>query len=140
MLMISVPGQKTAGQKTDALLEFVDIYPTLCELAGLPLTEGLEGQSFVPLIENPARPWKKAAFSQYPRSSLMGYAMRTDRYRYVEWVPKDKLGKSKPTGLELYDHQTDPDENVNIAGKPENKATIEQLSEQLHAGWKAAKP
>jgi arylsulfatase A-like enzyme len=83
-----MPDQKPRGVKTDALVEFVDIYPTLCELAGLPLTKGLEGTSFAPLLDNPNRPWKKAAFSQYPRERLMGHAMRTDRYRYVEWSEK----------------------------------------------------
>ena len=136
MLMISAPQQKNRGAKTDALVEFVDIYPSLCELAGLPPTDGLEGKSFVPLIENPKRDWKTAAFSQYPRGKLMGYAMRTDRYRYIEWAEK---GKS-PEGIELYDHKKDPDENVNIANQLENIKLVDQLSEQLHKGWKAAMP
>jgi arylsulfatase A-like enzyme len=131
--MISVPGQKSRGVKTDALVEFVDIYPTLSELAGLPLSDGLEGTSFAPVVENPQRPWKKAAFSQYPRTGLMGYAMRTDRYRYVEWRKRDGTVE----GRELYDHQKDPDENVNLADQPENKALIAQLTTDLKAGWKA---
>lgn len=133
LLMISVPGQKSRGVKTDALVEFVDIYPTLSELAGLPLSDGLEGTSFAPVVENPQRPWKKAAFSQYPRTGLMGYAMRTDRYRYVEWRKRDGTVE----GRELYDHQKDPDENVNLADQPENKALIAQLTTDLKAGWKA---
>lgn len=136
MLMISAPEQKKRGAKTDALVEFVDIYPSLCELAGLPPTDGLEGKSFVPLMKNPKLEWKTAAFSQYPRGKLMGYAMRTDRYRYIEWAEK---GKS-PEGTELYDHKKDPDENVNIAKLPENKKLVAQLSEQLSKGWKAALP
>src|SRR6185295_15291390 len=103
MMMLSAPKQKNRGVKTDALVEFVDIYPTLCELAGLPLTDGLEGTSFAPLLHDPKQPWKKAAFSQYPRKKLMGHAMRTDRYRYVEWAEKDKA----PEGFELYDHKND---------------------------------
>ncbi len=143
LLMISVPGQKTAGRSTDALVEFVDIYPTLCELCGLPLPEGLEGTSFVPLLEDPNRPWKKAAFSQYPRyvrgvGRVMGYSMRTDRYRFTEWRAVDE---SKDfCQRELYDHKVDPKENVNIANRPENKRLVAQLAEQLHAGWKAALP
>ena len=62
-LIINVPGQQPAGAKTDALVEFVDIYPTLCDLCGIPLPEGLEGSSFKPLMENPNREWKEAAFS-----------------------------------------------------------------------------
>ena len=135
-LMISAPEQKKRGSKTDALVEFVDIYPSLCELAGLPLTSGLEGKSFVPLMEDPKREWKTAAFSQYPRGKVMGYAMRTDRYRYIEWAEK---GKS-PEGIELYYHKRDPDENVNVAKLPENKKLVAELSEQLRKGWKAAVP
>jgi iduronate 2-sulfatase len=135
-LIISVPGQKTAGAKTDALTEFVDIYPTLVQLAGLPECKGLEGTSFVPLIENPKQTWKTAAFSQYPRGKLMGRALRTDRYRFVEWAEQDKA----PEGRELYDHQTDPDENFNLANQPQNQKLVEKLSNQLHAGWQKAVP
>lgn len=137
LLMICVPGQQARGQKTDALVEFVDIYPTLCQLAGMPLTPGLEGSSFASLLQDPKRPWKKAAFSQYPRGKLMGYAMRTDRYRYVEWIDTPSR---KVEGRELYDHQNDPDENVNLAGRPEQAATVKQLTTMLEAGWKAAQP
>ena len=67
-LLLSVPGMKTAGKHTDALVEFVDIYPTLAELCGLPLPQHLEGASFVPVLRRSVdRPWKTAAFSQYPR-------------------------------------------------------------------------
>lgn len=136
-LIISAPGQKHAGAATDALAEFVDIYPTLCELCGLPLPEGLEGTSLVPVMQDPDRPWKSAAFSQYPRGQVMGYSMRTDRYRYTEWLPK---GGGEPVARELYDHQEDPQENVNLAGRPEHEHLVQQLSRQLHAGWQAALP
>lgn len=138
LLMLSVPQQKHRGTKTDAFVEFVDVYPTLCDLAGLKQTEGLEGTSFAPLLDNPNKPWKSAAFSQYPRGWLMGYAMRTDRYRYVEWVAK--INPKRVAGRELYDHETDPDENLNIANHPENKEVIASLSKRLNAGWRAAVP
>jgi iduronate 2-sulfatase len=138
-LMISVPGMKSAGSRTAALTEFVDIYPTLCELAGLELPEGLEGTSFVPLLDDPARPWKKAAFSQYPRpKDLMGYSMKTDRYRYTEWVKRDD--HTNVVARELYDHQGDPLETANIAARSDQAAIVQQLSSQLRAGWKAAQP
>ena len=141
-LIISAPGMKTAGQHTDALVEFVDIYPTLAELAGLPLPSGLEGTSFKPVLENPVRHWKTAAFSQYPRSAhgtkLMGYSMRTDRYRFTRWVQKDD--HSKVDAVELYDHQVDPQENANIANVPANKELVEKLTQQWLGGWKGAKP
>ncbi|MEW6302446.1 MAG: sulfatase [Verrucomicrobiota bacterium] len=141
-LLISVPGMKSAGQRTDALVEFVDIYPTLAELCGLPRPAHLEGTSFAPVIENPNRAWKTAAFSQYPRSSggkqLMGYSMRTERYRFTRWV--QKADHSKVEAVELYDHRTDPQENVNIAHEPKNAELVAKLTEQWLKGWRGAGP
>ena len=135
-LIFSAPGQKNPGATTDALAEFVDVYPTLCELCGLPIPEGLEGTSLVPVMGDPNRPWKQAAFSQYPRRKVMGHSMRTDRYRYTEWA----VPGQEPVAIELYDHRTDPQENVNVAGRPENKDVVAKLSRMLHAGWRAALP
>lgn len=140
-LILSVPGIKNAGQHTKALVEFVDIYPTLADLAGLPLPGHLEGVSFKPLLDEPNRPWKTAAFSQYPRSQkggLMGYSMRTDRYRFTQWV--NRADHSKVDAVELYDHQTDAQENQNLAGRPENAALVKELTAKLETGWKAALP
>jgi len=114
----------------------VDIYPSLCELAGLPVPEHLEGTSFAPLMDRPDLSWKTAAFSLYPRGGTMGWSMRTDRYRYTEWGP----WQQEPLFRELYDHQTDPDENVNIAGHPDLAETVAALSKQLHQGWRGARP
>ena len=136
-MIFSAPGQTKPGAKTDALVEFVDIYPTLCELCGLPLPEGLEGTSLVPVMENPDRSWKTAAFSQYPRGKIMGYSMRTERYRYTEW--RSRAG-GRPVGRELYDQQADPQENVNLANRPGQKELTGQLGRQLQAGWQAARP
>ena len=141
-LVVSVPGQKGAGKATDALVEFVDIYPTLAEVCRLPKPDGVEGSSFAPLLDDPKRPWKAAAFSQYPRGGkdtgpLMGYAVRTDRYRYVEWRKRDGTGV---VARELYDHQTDPDEGRNVAGDPANKGVVEKLANQLAAGWTGNAP
>ena len=137
-MMISIPGMKHAGEKTSALTEYVDIYPTLVELCGLKQPNGLEGTSFVPLIEDPSRPWKKAAFSQYPREqkNVMGYSIRTDTWRYTEWVTRD--AKREVIARELYDQENDPLEKVNIAAQqPE---AVKRLSEQLAKGWKGALP
>jgi arylsulfatase A-like enzyme len=133
-LIISAPGQTRRGVKTDALVEFVDIYPTLVELCGLPVPAGLDGTSLVPVLDAPDRPLKRAAFSQYPRGEVMGRSIRTDRYRYTEWA---KPG-APPLGIELYDHKVDSDENVNLAGQVEHKELAAALSEQLHAGWHTA--
>ena len=143
-LILSVPGMKHAGTHTDALVEFVDIYPTLCELAGLPLPGHLEGVSFEPLLTDPQRPWKTAAFSQYPRGTgkqgepLMGYTMRTDRYRFTIWV--NRKNQSQVDAIELYDHQSDPQENVNIARRPENAALVKKMMQQWKNGWREARP
>ncbi len=144
-LLLSVPGMKKAGAHTDALVEFVDIYPTLCELAGLPLPGHLEGTSFGPLLEDPQRPWKSAAFSQYPRQggksggrSLMGYSMRTERYRFTVWVGRND--HTKVDAIELYDHLTDPQENTNISKNPANAALVKTLMAQWERGWQGARP
>ena len=138
-LVISAPGQQVTGQGTDALCEFVDIYPTLSDLAGLERPAHLEGTSLVPLLHDPAREWKRAAFSQYPRGGgVMGYSMRTDRYRYTEW--KAERGAGEVVATELYDHEADPAENVNTAGHEENAALVTQLSGWLAEGWQGALP
>jgi arylsulfatase A-like enzyme len=140
-LIFSIPGQKTVGMHCDALVEFVDMYPTLATAAGLAMPSHLEGSSLLPLLNDPKTPWKQAAFSQYPRrngdGSYMGYSMRTDRYRYTQWVKRDRL--QEVIARELYDHVTDPDENINIAGKPENATLLEQLDQQIKAGWQGAR-
>ena len=129
---------KAAGKHSRALVEFVDIYPTLAELAGLPLPGHLEGLSFKPLLDDPGRTWKLAAFSQYPRGQkLMGYSMRTDRYRFTVWVGRND--HSRIEAVELYDHQTDPQENTNIARLPENAKLVEQLMAQWRAGWRGTR-
>ncbi len=137
-LIVSDPRMKAAGEKTKALVEFVDIYPSLCELAGLALPEHLEGTSFATLLNDPDRSWKTAAFTQYPNRSHMGRSIRTDRYRFTQWAQSSAA--KKIGGLELYDHQTDPQENINIANLPVNAELVTRLTEQLDAGWKAAVP
>jgi choline-sulfatase len=145
-LIISTPALVGKNIRSDALVEFVDIFPTLCELAGLTFPSDLEGLSMVPLLKNPNTPWKKAVFSQFLREGIwiapdgveyMGYSMRTDRYRYVRWINWETKTLA---AQELYDHQTDPAENKNIANLAENKSLVEKLSTQLDAGWEAAIP
>jgi len=146
-LILAVPGQPNAGGRTSALVEFVDIYPTLADACGLPIPRGLEGISMMPLLGRPDRPWKKAAFSQYPRDRkshrhrkhgyFMGYAVRTDRYRYVEWR---QWKTTKVVARELYDHRSDAKEMINVAARREHAATVARLSKLLSAGWQAALP
>jgi len=141
-LLLSVPGMKHAGARSNGIVEFVDIYPTLADLAGLSLPNHLEGTSFKGLLDKPQQAWKQAAFSQYPRSAggnqIMGYSMRTDRYRFTAWV--DRNDHTKVESVELYDHQSDPQENNNIANEQDQKTLVEQLTEQWRAGWQNARP
>lgn len=132
-LIVSAPGRK-AGVRTAALAELVDVYPTLCDLAGLPLPPALEGASLAPVFADPTRSIKDAAFSQYPRPKGMGYTMRTDRHRYTEW----RSTAGDVLAAELYDHHTDAQENENLAGRPEHGAAVRELSARLKAGWRAA--
>jgi arylsulfatase A-like enzyme len=126
------------GRRVNALTEFVDIYPTLAELCGLPVANDLEGTSLVPLLNDPKKPWKKAAFSQYPRPhDIMGYSMRTDQYRYTEWQDK-KTGEAKYK--ELYDLKNDLLCKESIVFKPENERLVQELHEMMNAGWRKAKP
>ncbi len=140
-LIVSAPGQKARGTRPAALVELVDLVPTLVELGGLPMPKGLDGLSFRPLLDNPRLPWKTAAFNLYPRpipgvGRGMGRAIRTNRYRLVEWT----VAGTDFREYELYDHETDPGENVNLAKSPEQMATVKKLAAQLHAGWRAALP
>lgn len=143
-LIISVPGASEKNVQTNALAELVDLYPTLADLAGIGVPDGLEGTSLKPVLEDPERPWKEAAFSQFPRPwfyrkqpEVMGYSVRTDRYRYTEWQDF-KTGEVQ--ARELYDHRTDPMETKNIAAAKENAPVIERLGTLLAEGWKGVLP
>ncbi|MBN1676246.1 MAG: sulfatase [Kiritimatiellae bacterium] len=130
-LILRVP-DRGAGARCGALVEFVDVYPTLCELAGLPLPDHLEGSSLAPLLDEPDRAWKKAVFSRY----RAGDSVRTAQYLYTQW--SDAGGTV--TARMLYDHQVDSDENRNIAEQPENRERVAELAAVLAKGWEAARP
>ncbi len=121
-LIVTAPGI-APGRKSDALTEYVDIYPSLCELCDLPQLDHLQGKSFVPLLKNPNLPWKEAVFSRY----FKGDSVKTDRYRYTQWRGKDGSVNARM----LYDHKVDPAENVNIAELPQNKELVKKLSKML---------
>jgi arylsulfatase A-like enzyme len=141
LLVVSDPRQKRKGARCERLVEFVDVYPTLADCAGVARPDSLEGLSFRRLLDDPSLRWKTGAFSQYPRvqdkKDVMGYTMRTDRYRYTEWRWK---GSEEVMEKELYDYETDPRESVNHAKNPENAELMDRLAAQLKAGWKGAKP
>ena len=122
-LMVVAPGAKANGKACDRLVEFVDVYPTVAELCGLPPPANLQGESLRPLLDDVTRPGKAAAFTQVARG---GRTIRTDRYRYTEWND----GKA---GVELYDHMVDPGEYHNLASDAAHAATAADLKKQLHA-------
>jgi arylsulfatase A-like enzyme len=134
-LIISMPKQKTAGQKCDAPVEFVDIYPTLAEVCGLPIPTGLDGVSLKKWIDYPSLPAAKVAISQYPRGGaqtgnlpLMGYSIRDARWRLTLWRDT-RTGAIAAT--ELYDEQNDPAESKNVADVAENAVMVELLKKNL---------
>ena len=133
-LIIRVPGG-AAAQASDALVELVDLYPTIVELAGLaiptPTERGgypLQGNSLVQFVDDPSAISHRGAFSQWRRDGFVGYSIRTDRYRYTEWV------KGASRQLELYDHSVDPDETLNVAYRPEYATIRGTLQNALDAG------
>jgi len=135
-LILSTPESHNKGLRTRALVEFVDMYPTLCDLCGLNTPKHCEGTSFAPLLEISDRPWKPAAFGQYPRNrmTVMGYTMRTDRFRYTEWRNRQT---GKVLRRELYDHECDEAENVNAIDEPKYAEDVVRLTKMMRAGWKA---
>ncbi|HUG17872.1 MAG TPA: sulfatase [Planctomycetaceae bacterium] len=120
-LIVRSPGVK-AGERRSQLIESIDLYPTLCELAGLPLPEHLAGRSFVELMQNPDADWKTAAVGRFQN----GDTIRTDRFRFTEYTKP----KGEVTSRMLYDHVSDPAENFN-ALKMHSPAAA-KLAEQLH--------
>ena len=125
-LVISAPGVTRAASRTAALAESVDLYPTLCELAGLPVPSGLDGRSLLPVLKEPAADTKEAVFHFYPRNALMGRAVRTADHRLVEW--KKPGAPAADAVLELYDYKADPAETQNLAAaQPETVARLRAI-------------
>ncbi len=139
-LIIAAPQQAAAGQRVASVVESVDVYPTLCQLADLPqpTAQKLDGTSAVALLKNPAAQTKPAVFHAYPRSNegrpLIGRAVRTDRHRLVEW--KVPGAAAETAELELYDYQVDPGESRNLASEQpevvsELRAILSQIPEAI---------
>ena len=134
-LIVRAPAMKAAGQRTGALTELVDLYPTLVELAELPATQPLDGTSFARTLDDPQYASDAAAFTQYPRGGnadlggqMMGYSIRTNCWRYTEWVKRET---GEVVAQELYDHRDNDAETVNVASRREHRELIAQLSQRL---------
>jgi arylsulfatase A-like enzyme len=136
VLMARSPKAKARGKACEALVEFVDVYPTLVELCGLPMPAHVEGTSFAPLLDDPQLAWKRAAFSQFTRGKRRGYSIRSKDYRYTEWF--ETKGKKRIARV-LYDHRLDPRELHNVVGRDGYQATVERLAKVLDGGqgWRA---
>jgi uncharacterized sulfatase len=126
-LWIRAPQAAGNGKPCRRIVELVDLYPTLAELAGLQPPVGLAGRSLAPLLDDPAAAWGKPAYTQILRpgdgAPIMGRSIRTERWRYTEW----NEGRA---GVELYDHQSDPDE-INTLAHSAEASVIEELRIQL---------
>ena len=134
-MIIATPHHQ-AGQRTDALVELLDIYPTLAELCELQAPAELEGVSLVPLLKDPQRTVKPVALTQTPRPNylrgkmpqVMGYSIRSERFRYTEWRDFES---GDVQARELYDHDNDPPESLNLAGDKTYADTLAHLARQL---------
>jgi iduronate 2-sulfatase len=137
-LIVYYPDMPSVGKQTNALVEYVDMYPTMLDLCGLEIPEWIEGLSFVPVLKNPQRDWKKAAFSQYPRGKgIEGYSIRTRDFRYTEWRDENQ---GTILHQELYDHRLDSLETINLAGNAEYLEVLQEHLEILNDGWEASLP
>jgi iduronate 2-sulfatase len=126
-LLIRDPAARGNGRPSTRVVEFVDLYPTLAERAGLAPPAGLDGRSLRPLLDDPTASWDSQALTQILRpadsrfaQTVMGRSVRTERWRYTEW----NEGRD---GLELYDHTNDPQEFRNLATDPAHAAVASEL-------------
>ncbi|MFW5644619.1 MAG: sulfatase/phosphatase domain-containing protein [Bacteroidota bacterium] len=122
-LIVDVPWL-TEGNKTSGVVEFVDIYPSLCDMAGLEKPGHLQGKSFTYLLEDPSAEGKAGVVSQW----FDGLTVNTGDYAYTVWYTDEKEQCSRM----LYDHQNDPEENKNISEDPDNQSLISELHKLLH--------
>ncbi len=153
-LIIAAPGM--APSKTNAQTEHIDIFPTICDLAGVDIPSVLDGKSLVPLMKNPAASVKEYSVSQYPRSSAaaenerlgyadpnsMGYSIRTEQYRYTIWMgngfrSNKPFDKSLIIGTELYDYKKDPLEKVNVVNDKKYLAITKKMNAKIISFFKS---
>ena len=134
-MIISIPKMKTAGTTAPHVVEMIDLYPTLTELAGLSTPEHVMGKSLVPVLRDPEQSVRDTAFtvtvSRGPefrkkyKVKAKGYSLRTDRYRYTEWGEAGKYGR------ELYDYTQEPDEFTNLVDSKDHQAIVNRLATEL---------
>lgn len=136
-MLIVAPGVSTGGSVVEAPVSQLDLYPTLAELCSVEAPQNLQGQSLVPMLADPQQPGRGWALTQVMRRGggerFFGYTLRTQRWRYTEWDE----GRQ---GRELYDHDADPQEQTNLADRPEHAETVRELSVELRGAVAASYP
>jgi uncharacterized sulfatase len=129
-LMIAGPGVAARGRASKRVVEFLDLYPTLADLAGIAPPPGLQGRSLATLLRDPGARWNHPALTQVVRgpaaTRFRGYSVRNERWRYTEWDG----GKQ---GTELYDEDDDPNELRNLAGDPKHAKVVAEMQTLLKA-------
>jgi arylsulfatase A-like enzyme len=120
-LVVVAPGAKGNGKSSPRPVQALDVYPTLCELCGLAAPRGLEGTSLRPLLDDPGATWERPAYSVFRRGKVLGVAVRTGRYRYVEY-------DGGRAGAMLFDHEADPHESRNLAEEEKFAGVRKELS------------
>ncbi len=133
-LILRMPDGEHAGRRVEKLVELVDLFPTLCDVANLDPIDTLEGESMLRLIASEDHPWKSAVFWQYLRRGVMGRTLRTPEWRYTRW---NKLETDEVVAVELYDHTNDPLETVNLK-RTADPALLAELDARLDLGWRGA--
>jgi uncharacterized sulfatase len=124
-LIIAAPGVRSRGRAAPGVVELVDLYPTLADLCGLTAAGPLDGVSLRPMLDDPERRVKEAAFTQLRRATFDGRSVRTERWRYTEWDEGRR-------GVELYDYRSDPEETRSLAADPAQAAEVARLRSLLH--------
>ena len=127
------------GNKSTSPVEFIDIFPTLCDLVSQEIPKHLHGLSLKTIMKNPKISVKSSAMSQWPSGNGMGYALRNERFRYVEWMTgdtKSPYNKSNVFAKQLFDYKKDPYETVNIADESTYKDVADHLQKELSTYFK----
>ena len=141
-LIVRAPGLE-GGLQSDALVELVDIYPTLADLSGLEIPEHVQGTSFLPLLRKPDLEWKKMIFTLWPHyrdkpgQTITGFSVKTKKFNYVEWT---RLATGEVLAAELYDTVDDPAETINVVSLSGNDEAVSEMKILLEAGWQKAIP
>lgn len=134
-LLIRRPNEPSAGAVCRATVELVDLYPTVAELAGLPTRSPMDGESLVPLLDDPQQDWPHPAYSmlQPVNKGRIGYSVRSGDWHYIQW-------QGEQPGGQLFRHSGDPHEWNNLAESPEYAAEVEQMQQLLKREQRAVPP